>query len=117
MTDTLRSLALLLLSSLRVFLYALAALVAFRLLNGGISTRGLLTDRQTGEMSATRIPMLIATAIAAASYAAAVSQQTTSRFPPVDAHMLALVGGSNALAIIQRAFNKLSQFLRTPPEA
>jgi hypothetical protein len=106
----------LVLLSTRAFLYALAALLAFRLLNGEISSRGLLEDRETGGISALRLQMLIATAIAGVSYAAAIGQQTTSQFPPVDARLLALVGGSNGLVIIKRAFSKLSQFLRSQPQ-
>ena len=109
-------LAPLLLSSQRLFLYALAALITFRILNGSISTRGLLKDRETGGVSALRLQMLIATVIAGVSYAAAIRQQSTSHFPPVDARLLALVGGSNGLVIIKRAFSKLSKFLRTDPQ-
>ncbi|MEI9948719.1 MAG: hypothetical protein WDO74_06980 [Pseudomonadota bacterium] len=101
----------LLLSSLRAFLYALAALIAFRLLNGRISTHGLINDRETGGVSALRIQMLIATAIAGASYAAAIHRQTTSQFPPVDADLLALVSGSNGFVIVQSVFSKLSKFI------
>ena len=112
----LSKLAPLLLTSQRVFLYALAALVAFRLLNGTISTRGLLKDRETGGVSTLRVQMLIATAIAGASYAAAIGQQTTGDFPPVRTSLLALVGGSNGLVIIKCGFNKLRTFLRTEPQ-
>lgn len=96
-----------LLFSVRAFLYALAALVSYRLVLGTISARGLLRDRTTGATSAVRLQMLIATAIASASYAAAIRQQTTGVFPPVDTRLLALIGGSNGLVIIQRALNKL----------
>jgi hypothetical protein len=106
----------LLLHATRAFLYALAALVAFRLLNGGISTRGLLKDRETGAISALRLQMLICTAIASVSYAAAISHQTSGHFPAVDARLLALVGGSNGLVIVKRAFSKVSKFLGTNPQ-
>ena len=109
-------LAPLLLLSQGVFLYALAALIVFRLLNGGITTRGLLKDRQTGGISALRLQMLIATAIAGVSYAAAIRQQTTNHFPPVDGRLLALVGGSNGLVIVKRALSKFRKVLRTDPQ-
>ena len=102
-------LAPLLLLSQRLFLYALAALVAFRILNGRISTRGLLRDPQSGGISTLRLQLLIATALAAASYAAAISQQTTCHFPAVDARLLALVGASNGLVILEQAIGKLGR--------
>lgn len=106
----------LLLSSQRLFLYALAALIAFRLLNGTISTRGLLKDSETGGVSALRVQLLIATAITGASYAVAIRQQTTNHFPPVDTRLLALVSGSNGLVIVKRALSKLTKVLRTNPQ-
>ena len=113
---TLSHAAPLLLCSLRAFLHPLAALSAFRLLNGQISTRDLLKDRETGAISALRLQMLIATAIAGVSFAAAIHRQTSSHFPAIDTHLLALVGASNGLVIIKRAFGKLSKFLRTHPQ-
>jgi hypothetical protein len=98
--------------SLRVFLCALGALIAFRLLNGTISMRGMLKDRETGGISALRLQMLIATLIAGASYASAIHRQTAAQLPQVDATLLALVTGSNGLVLIKRAFSKLSRFLR-----
>lgn len=107
----------LLLLSARVFLYALAVLIAFRLLNGGISTRGLLKDGEGGGVSALRLQMLMSTALAGASYVVAIHRQTTARLPPVDPNLLALVGGSNGLVLLKLAFSKLRNFLRINPQA
>src|SRR6478735_551609 len=106
----------LMLLSVRSFLYALAALIAYRLLHGTVATRGLLKDRQTGGVSALRLQMLMATAIAAVSYAVAIGRQTTSHFPPVDSRLLALVGGSNGLVLIKQALAKFSKLVRSEPQ-
>lgn len=102
----------LLLVSVRAFLYALALLLTFHSLRGASSTRGLLKDPETGGISALRLQMLIVTAIASVSYAAAI-RQASNHLPPVDARLLALVSGSNGLVLLKQAFSKLIGTLRS----
>ena len=76
------------------FLAALLATVLFKLLSGGIRTRGLLTDKETGEFSPARLQLLGATVVGAALYAAQLPA-ASGGLPPVPDVLLVVVGGSN----------------------
>ena len=102
--------------SARTFLFALGALILTRLVTGRIRTTGMLKDRETGGTSALRVQMLIATGIAAATYATSIGRHGATNFPHVDGRLLALIGGSNGLLIAKRSFSKLAQFIRTTPQ-
>jgi hypothetical protein len=102
--------------SARTFLFLLGALILTRLITGRIRMTGLFKDRETGGTSALRVQMLIATLVATASYAASIGRHGATTFPPLDARLLALVGGSNGLLIAKRSFIKLAQFIRTTPQ-
>lgn len=97
----------LLLMPVAAFLLGTAALVVVRMLDGTIRTRGLLRDRRTGRSSALSVQKLITTLAFASTYAASIRDSHGSSLPPVSAEMLALVGGSNALVMINRGFHYL----------
>ena len=90
----------------RLFPVLLGAVVVFRMLNGQIVARGLVVDPETGRLSALRVQMLVATCIAAGSYIAALAH-TPRALPPVDARLLAMVGGANGLLLGTRFFGRL----------
>ena len=96
----------------RLFALALALLIGARLLNRNIHTRGLLTDSETGRVSALRVQMLIATFVAAGTYAGAISKTASGALPPVNTELLLLVAGTNGLLISDRALNQLRKYIK-----
>jgi len=98
-----------------VFVLSLAALVLYRLLTGAITTRGLITHRETGEASTIQIQNLISTLVAVAAYVAAIGNHTGEHsFPPVSPELLLLLGGSNLLLVAGRGTsNTLKTLLRS----
>jgi len=96
---------------LEIFLLALISVVSFKLLTGSIRTRGLLRDPLTGRTSALKTQKLVATLAFAGGYAAAIAGRAPKQgLPPVNAELLALVGGSNALVLISQGL----RYLRGP---
>jgi hypothetical protein len=94
------------------FILGTASLVLARLLNGQIRTRGLLRDPRTGRTSALAVQKLITTLAFASTYAASIRSSHSASLPPVTPEILALVGGSNALLVINRGFHQILAAVR-----
>jgi hypothetical protein len=81
------------------------AVVAYGLLTGQINTNGLVTDKQTGALSAHRVQMLLAT-LAAAGYALgriAGGDSIMALAAPTDVHpLLAAFGASHGLYLFAK---------------
>lgn len=94
-----------------VFLGGLAAIVAYRLLNGQINTRYLLYGRQkdgTKYFSPERVQLLLFTLGTAMFYFNDVMQNRTSGvLPDVSSETLALLGGSHAIYLSGKAYKML----------
>ena len=94
-----------------VFLGALAAIVAYRLLNGQINTRYLLYGTQKGGtkyFSPERVQLLLFTLGTAMFYLNDVMQNRTSGvLPDVSNETLALLGGSHAVYLSGKAYMML----------
>jgi hypothetical protein len=99
---------------LEAFVFAMAMLVAFKLVNGQISTRGLLIDPRTGGVSSLRVQKLLAVIAVASSFAAAIGATVPPyhRLPSVSREMLLLLGGSNAVVLIHRGFMRILDLLQ-----
>lgn len=85
---------------------ALAAIVAFKMLSGGIRTKGLLRDKQTGTVSPARVQLLLFTLVGAAAYLTQVVEQAQAgghAFPDVPQELLWLIGGSQALYLVGKS--------------
>lgn len=103
---------------LEVFLAALALVVALQLVTGRIRTRGLLHGRITGRswgrdayLSPERIQLLLFTLGAAAHYLSlAVDGARAGTLPPVPDAWLPILGGSNALYLVGKAYTQLPLF-------
>jgi hypothetical protein len=94
-----------------VFLYAMAAIVAVKLLTGGIATAGLLTRKdESGAVSSTRVQLLIITVAAAVYYLSKISTNTTSQLPDVPPDLLYGFGGSAGLYALRKAWLHRSKF-------
>lgn len=95
------------------FIFATAGLVAFKLVRGDISTRGLLIDRRTGLVSSMQVQQLLVTIAVAGSFLAEIATaQTPRRFPSVSSEMLVLLGGSNGALMLNRSFHRLLDLVR-----
>jgi len=80
--------------AIAIWLAALGVLVAMRILNGSISTDGLLSVRAGGDASPERIQLLIASLIGVAVYIADVlSKSSTGTLPDVPATLLTVMAG------------------------
>lgn len=93
-----------------IFLGALAAVVAMRLLTGQINTSGLFTDksgRKDDQFSSSRVQLLVLTLGAAFYYLSQVLANTTpGRFPPIPETWPVLLGGSNLLYLGNKAYSR-----------
>jgi hypothetical protein len=94
-----------------VFLVGLAAIIAYRLLNGQINTRYLLYGTQkdgTKYFSAARVQLLLFTLGTAIFYLNDVMQNRASgALPDVSIQTLALLGGSHAIHLSGKAYMML----------
>ena len=105
----------LLIAPVEAFLLATAALVAFRLVNGEISLRGLLIEPRTGKVSSLRVQKLLATIAVAGSFAAAIAAKAApDHLPSVSKEMLLLLFGSNGVVLISRGFYRILAMARAP---
>jgi hypothetical protein len=88
------------------FLAALALAVGWKLVTGGIATRGLLTDRPQGGLSPTRVQLLVTTLVGAALYLGEVAS-SPGALPSPHPELLAIVGASNALRLGSKLWSQL----------
>ncbi len=97
-----------------VFIAGSAIAVFWKLVTGAIVMRGLLTDKITGQFSATRLQLLLGTLMGAAFYASKFSG-SHGEFPEPGLELLAIVGGSNAIYLGTKSWSlfKLIQSLRS----
>ena len=80
------------------WLIGLAVVVFYRLLTGGINTKGLLHDKGTSSgFSPARLQLLISTIVVAFYYIGqTLSNKNTGQFPTIPNEMLLILGGSHA---------------------
>jgi hypothetical protein len=103
-----------------VFLGGLAAIIAYRLLTGGINTKYLLYGTQadgTKYFSPERVQLLLFTLWTAMSYLLQVAQsarthQATS-LPDISNQTLVMLSGSNAIFLGGKAYNMLFKKITT----
>jgi hypothetical protein len=81
-----------------LLLVTLTLIVGYQLLNGQITTRGVLSDKTTGEFSPARLQLLLASLFGAVYYLLqAMDAQSTGRLPDIPEEVLLALGGSNVL--------------------
>lgn len=86
------------------WLFAFAGMILLRLLDGRISTRGLLCERPGETVRAERVQMLIATFVAAGYYVMITLEQDdlAQGLPEVPGFVLAALGGSQLLYVFRK---------------
>lgn len=88
------------------FLFALAAVVGFRLLTGQINLQGLLRRKDlSGQTSPERIQLLLATLAAASRYLTLVAQAPPGTLPDMDPNWIYLMGGSSGIYVLHKGWN------------
>jgi hypothetical protein len=95
-----------------LFLLGLVVLVAYRVLTGRITTRGLLcVDPAARQLTPTRIQLLLLTLAAAFSYmwlvARGIASRTLVDMPPVPNELLLVVGSSNLGYLAGKSWTRL----------
>lgn len=100
-----------------LFLGGLAAIIAYRLLNGGINTQYLLYGKQkdgTRYFSPERVQLLVFTLLTAIMYLLKVANSVKTGTPPeqlelpdIPKETLALLAGSHAIFLGGKAYNML----------
>ena len=97
------------------FIAALAAIVAYRLLTGGINVTNLLGRKgaSTAPVSPERVQLLISTLVAGAMYLSeAIDLRGLHRMPDVSTSTLALVGASHGTYLLSKAMALYSRSAR-----
>ena len=81
-----------------ILLVALASVVSYQLLTGGINMRGLLRDKMSGRaLSPGRLQLLVSTVSGALYYLMLVfGNQEAGEFPPVPNEIILALAGSHA---------------------
>ena len=94
------------------FILALAATVIIQILTGAINTRSMLSGnvrgstRKGGQFSPQRLQLLVLTLGAALFYLTQLLEIHSARFPEIDQNLVALMGGSNAIYLGGKAYNR-----------
>jgi|SRR5271166_4023804 len=87
------------------FLYALAAVVVYQMLTGGINLSGLLSSKDgSGQTSPERIQLLLATLATSATYLAEAAKNTSGTMPDISNNFLYLMGGSSGIYALSKAW-------------
>jgi hypothetical protein len=90
-----------------IIVYGLALIVALKLLNSSINMRGLLIDKShPSRVSPARVQLLIATISLSAQYVHAASTSLDGSFPKLGSGWLYLFGGSSAIYVVRKAFER-----------
>ncbi len=85
---------------LKAFLGVSIVLVGYRVLTGGVNTKGLLAHKETGAFSPARLQLLLFSLIAAGAYLSSLMEAAAAgryAFPEVPQELLLALGGSQAL--------------------
>ena len=90
-----------------LFIVGLLLVVGYQMLTGKINTRGLLYDKGTGNLSASRVQLLVFTLAGALIYLVEVVNSGGPSVNPLDSEhievLLLIVGGSQALYLTDKA--------------
>lgn len=83
-----------LVTEIGVLLGGFLSVIAYKILTGGVATKGLLDDKETGELSVARVQTLAVT-LGVSFYVLAHLSGPEARLPPIPEEVLLLLFGSN----------------------
>jgi len=90
------------------FVYAMAALVAYRLVTSQINTRGLLLDKAgSGAVRPERVQLMITTIVVAGKFLADAFNSKTLALPTIDSDWLYLLGGSSGIYMARKLYERV----------
>ena len=94
-----------------LFLGGLAAIMAHKMVTGRINTTNLLADKETGELSSSRVQLLVLTVLGVISYLVLVADHAAANagsLPEIPDSLVAVVGGSNAVYLVAKGLGRSS---------
>lgn len=95
------------------FVYAMAALVAYRMLTSQINVRGLLLDKTgSGKVTPARVQLMIATIVVAGKFLVDASASRTPALPSIDSNWLYLLGGSSGIYVARKLYERIGALRR-----
>ena len=108
-TDPLSTLAAFVRVETGVLLTAFAIVVAYQILTGRISTKGMFTEKKAGGgYSPVRLQLLVLSLAGLVVYLAEVIGSTdTSKMPEVPVALVAVLGGSNLVYLLGKSYSLL----------
>jgi hypothetical protein len=96
-----------------VFLYALAFLIGYRLLTGGINAKGLLTSKiGRATVRPERVQLLLTTIALAAKYLGDVARTSDGNFPVLDRTWFYAFGSSSGVYLGRKIYERYLQSQR-----
>lgn len=88
--------------------YAMAALVAYRLLTSQINIRGLLLDKSgSGLVRPERVQLMITTIAVAGKFLVDAFTSKTPALPTVDSNWLYVLGGSSGIYVVRKTYERI----------
>ena len=88
-----------------LFVLGLPLIVTYKMLTGGINVKGLLRDKETGAMSASRIQLLALTIAGVTAYIA-LAAESYGYIPDINENLLLIIagglGGSNSVYLASK---------------
>jgi hypothetical protein len=95
------------------FVYALASVVAYKLLTSRINAKGLFLDKSgSGGVRPERVQLLISTIVIAGKYLADVFSTSNPTLPQIDSGWLYLFGGSTGLYVARKLYERFGASAR-----
>jgi len=95
------------------FVYALASVVAYKLLTSRINTKGLFLDKSgSGEVRPESVQLMISTIVVAGKYLTDVFSASNPTLPQIDSGWLYLFAGSTGLYVARKLYEKFGASAR-----
>lgn len=95
------------------FVYALASVLAYKLLTSRINTKGLFLDKSgSGAVRPERVQLMISTIVIAGKYLADMFSTSNPTLPQIGSGWLYLFGGSTGLYVARKLYEKFGASAR-----
>jgi hypothetical protein len=89
---------------------ALILVIGYKILTRQINARGMLSDKETKQLSPTRVQLLVLSVFSMFYYLVQVAQNPT-QFPQIPEELILLLGGSNVAYLGSKALPLLTSMI------